>query len=128
MQQCMKIFRRAAGSVALGLLASAAVAPLTRALADFAQDQPSALATPAAPLRQTAPVRLLAALRSKIPVEPVEVDGDPYVIWQSKEPPLPPAGTVCGVRFEPDQVHYRLTTYANTAAARAAVFAYVVRR
>jgi hypothetical protein len=123
MQQCMKIFRRAAGSVALGLLASAPVVPLTRVLADFAQVQPSALATPAAPLRQTTPVRLLAALRSKIPVEPVEVDGDPYVIWQSKEPPLPPAGTVCGVRFEQDQVHYHLATFGTTAAARAAGFA-----
>jgi hypothetical protein len=66
--------------------------------------------------------RLLAALRSKIPIEPVASAGDPYLVLHA-DPPLATAGTLCGVRFEPDQVHYRLSTFASPEAARAAGFA-----
>jgi len=45
------------------------------------------------------------------------------MIWHAKEPPRPPADTVCGVRFKRDQVHYRLSTFATSVAARAAGFA-----
>jgi hypothetical protein len=104
-------------------MASASVAPLTRVLADSAEIQPPVQATPVAPARQAAPSRLLAALRSKIPIDPVAVDGDPYEVWRAREPPLEPADTVCGVRFEQDQIHYHLATFATSAAARTAGFA-----
>jgi hypothetical protein len=93
----MKSLRRAVTLVALSLLASQAVVA----------DQAS----------------LLAALRSKIPLEPVPLQGDPYVKWGAGQPPGTPAETVCGVHFEPDQVHYRLATFASTVAARSAGFA-----
>jgi hypothetical protein len=67
--------------------------------------------------------RLLAALRSKIALEPVALQGDPYLIWHVRNPARASAGTVCGVRFEADQRHYRLTTFANVVAMRAAGFA-----
>jgi hypothetical protein len=76
----------------------------------------SALATP------PDEAHLLAALRSKIPVEPVALKGDPYLAWQAGNPPAAPAG-VCGVRFERDQIRYRLSTFADTDAARTAGFA-----
>jgi hypothetical protein len=69
------------------------------------------------------PRLLLAALRSKIPIDPMVLQADPYLIWRGRNPGLPPAGTVCGVRFEQDQVHYRLTTFADNTAARAGGFA-----
>ena len=75
------------------------------------------------PVHGSAHARLIAALRSKVPINPVLINGDPYLIWHAREPPLPPAGTVCGVRFESDQVHYRLSTFATIVAARTAGFA-----
>ena len=87
-------------------------------------------ARPAEPqtLQETTPAqrpdpRLIAALRGKIPVDPITVDRDPYRAWHGKVPPPAPAGTVCGVRFESDQVHYRLVTFTTTTATRAAGFA-----
>ena len=91
--------------LALSLSTSASVGPLTEAMAAC-----------------TAQARLLAALRSKIPLEPIAAKGDPYLIWQTQEPPPAPAGTLCGVRFERDQVHYRLSTFSTPAAARTAGF------
>jgi len=117
----MKISRRAVALVALSLLTPGSV--LTRVLAASTEEQPPAPGRRATQLSQPAEARLVAALRSKIPIERAVLEGDPYVIWQGKEPPRTPAGTVCGVRFEEDQVHYRLTTFASTAAARAAGFA-----
>jgi hypothetical protein len=70
-----------------------------------------------------APARLIAALRSKIPIEPIAAKEDPYMIWRAKEPPLAPTGTACAVRFEHDQIHYHLSTFANSEAARTAGFA-----
>ncbi|MBV8404255.1 MAG: hypothetical protein JO203_08675 [Gammaproteobacteria bacterium] len=68
--------------------------------------------------------RLLAALRSKIPIAPPELkNGDPYLTGRGGELPPIPAESVCGVRFEKDQVHYRLATFANQEAARTAGFA-----
>jgi hypothetical protein len=119
----MKISRRAVMFVALGLLASGSVVLLTRVLTTSSEGRPSAQGTPAAPLPQLAQGRLLVALRSKIPIKPVAIKGDPYLIWHAKEPPRTPAGTVCGVRFERDQVHYYLSTFATTVAARTAGFA-----
>jgi hypothetical protein len=72
---------------------------------------------------QPADPRLLAALRAKIPIEPVVVYADPYLTWHGKKPSPAPTGTVCGVRFENDHVHYRLATFATTTTARAAGFA-----
>jgi hypothetical protein len=66
---------------------------------------------------------LLAALRSKIPIEPMALHDDPYLTWAAAGPPAAPAGTVCGVRFETDKIHYRLATFANTADARSGGFA-----
>jgi hypothetical protein len=103
--------------MALGFLASASVAPITRALAAAPEDSPPIAAPPDGRLPQLPQARLLAALRSKIPVEPVELKADPYLTGQGNETP---AGAVCGVQFEPDQIHYRLATFANALAARTA--------
>jgi hypothetical protein len=84
---------------------------------------PAAGDAPAVQTPQTAQTRLLAALRSKIPLDPIALDGDPYIVWRTQEPPPTPAGTVCGVRFEPDRIHYRLSTFAGSGAARTAGFA-----
>jgi hypothetical protein len=67
--------------------------------------------------------RLLADLRSKIPINPISVKADPYLTWRGKELPRAGPDTVCAVRFEPDQVHYGLVTFADTAAAHMAGFA-----
>jgi hypothetical protein len=84
---------------------------------------PSATAPPRVQPAQLAEPRLLAALRSKIALEPAALEGDPYAVWQSRDPPRAAADTVCAVRFEPDQLHYRLATFANSVAARTAGFA-----
>jgi hypothetical protein len=62
---------------------------------------------------------LIAALRSKVPIDPIGIDSDPYEKWKGKQPPAPPAGTVCAVRFEDDGVRYRLATFASEQQARA---------
>lgn len=67
--------------------------------------------------------RFLAVLRSKVPIAPIAIETDPYLRWQSGNPPAPAAGSVCGIHFESDQVHYRLATFPATAAARSAGFA-----
>jgi len=117
----MKISRRTARFVVLGLLTS--IVPLTRVLAASSEEQPPAQGTPAVPVSQLAQARLVAALRSKIAIDPIVVSGDPYMTWHAKKPPHPTAGTVCGVRFERDQVHYHLSTFATAVAARTAGFA-----
>jgi len=119
----MKTSRRAVACVALSLLASASFVRLTRALAVSTQESPAVTEPAAVPLSQVAQARLIAVLRSKIPVEPIAVDADPYTIRQSRVPSRTAAGAVCGVRFEPDHIHYRLATFADTAAARTAGFA-----
>ena len=66
--------------------------------------------------KQTVPASdpgLIAALRSKIPLDPIGLDGDPY---QRTAPPPAPPGTVCAVRFEEDGVHYRLRTFPGEPA------------
>jgi hypothetical protein len=86
----------------------------------------SSLAGPLAPVdavSRSDQSRFIAALRSKIPIDPVAINQDPYVLWHTRAPPRTPAGTLCGVRFESDQVHYRLSTFATPAAARTAGFA-----
>jgi hypothetical protein len=119
----MNISRRAVMFVGLGLLASESVVLLTRVLAPSTEGQPSVPGTPAVPLPQLAQARLLVALRAKIPIKPVAINGDPYMIWHARQPPRTPAGTVCAVRFERDQVHYYLSTFATTVAATTAGFA-----
>jgi hypothetical protein len=121
----MKISRRDVTFVAVSLLAVGSIVPLTRALGASTEAQSPAPVTPAAPLPppHLAQARLIAALRAKIPIDPVALKGDPYVIWHSTEPPRRPAGTVCAVRFERDQVHYHVSTFASTVAARTAGFA-----
>ncbi|HUL57778.1 MAG TPA: hypothetical protein VLU43_00805 [Anaeromyxobacteraceae bacterium] len=76
-----------------------------------------------APEPPTADARLVAALRSKVALDPPALDGDPYQAWRGRAPPAAPAGTVCGVRFEPDGTRYRLATFGDEAASRAAGFA-----
>jgi hypothetical protein len=117
----MKGFRRAMTFVVLSLLGSETAAPLTPVPAAPSEEQPPALARLAA--KPLPPGRLIAVLRSKVPIEPLAVKEDPYLIWHGKDPPQAPAGTVCGVRFERDQVHYRLTTFPATAVARKAGYA-----
>jgi hypothetical protein len=77
---------------------------------------------PAPQAPRPVPEHLLAALRAKIPMSPIALQGDPYVAGQTKTQ-RPATAPVCGVRFESDQVHYRLSTFTSTAAARAAGFA-----
>jgi hypothetical protein len=101
--------------VALSLLASVQVSS--------AEGQPPVKGTPDRTLPQLAEKHLLAALRSKIPIEPVVIKEDPYLIWRAAEPTPAPAGVVCGVQFESDRVHYRLSTFATPEAARGAGFA-----
>ncbi len=66
--------------------------------------------------------RLVAALRAKVPLDAIAFDGDPYDLWRDREPPRVASGTVCGVRFEPDGILYRLATFPAEAEARAAGF------
>jgi hypothetical protein len=118
----MRDYLRVLTFVALTGLAAESTVPLERALADSAEGQ-LPVAGPPAPLSSDA--RLLAALRSKVAIEPIASEGDPYTTRRARETPhvTAPAATVCGVRFEQDQVHYRLSTFADTGAAQAAGFA-----
>jgi hypothetical protein len=107
--------------VALTGLAAESTVPLERALADSAEGQ-LPVAGPPAP--RSSDARLLAALRSKVAIEPIASEGDPYTSRRAQETPRTPApATVCGVRFEQDQVHYRLSTFADTRTAQSAGFA-----
>ena len=69
---------------------------------------------PEAPPAERADVR---AFRAKVVLNPIGLDGDPYV---REEPPVPaPAeSAVCAVRYEADHVHYRLETMPGADAAR----------
>jgi hypothetical protein len=66
---------------------------------------------------QTADAGLLSSMRAAVPLNPIGVSEDPYATWAGRAPPVPPAPTVCGVRFEADRVHYRLATFASAAEA-----------
>jgi hypothetical protein len=114
----MRIHRRAKTLVVLSVLASHPFIPIGRVLAARADGNPP---EPAAAFVQPK-ARLLEALRSKTPIEPIDVKEDPYLIWHGQQPPVAPAGTVCGVRFERDQVHYRLATFTQPEEARTAGF------
>ena len=72
---------------------------------------------PAAPPAQAADAGLLSVLRAAVPLNPIGVGEDPYSTWAGRTPPVPPAGTVCTVRFEPDRSHYRLATFGSTTEA-----------
>lgn len=109
--------------VSLGLWAALAVLSLAPMPVAAAAAQPPEPAQPAAQVSPLASTRLLAALRSKIPIEPVQLASDPYIAAHAGELPRSPTGTVCGVRFEEDRVHYRLSTFASTEMARTAGFA-----
>ena len=100
-------------AVASALLAACASAPSPPAPADANAPAPAPAADPA----------LLAALRSKLPIDPIQVDADPYQTWREKAPPRQPPGTVCGIRFEEDLVRYRLATFPSEAGAKAKGFA-----
>jgi hypothetical protein len=103
----MRTFGSIASFLAVSLLAVRSVAPGGPVLAAEGNVEP----------------RLLTALRSKIPIDPLTIQEDPYLVWAARNPPLAPTGTVCGIRFEQDQIHYRLATYADATAARAEGFA-----
>ncbi|MBS0580186.1 MAG: hypothetical protein JSR36_13105 [Proteobacteria bacterium] len=70
-----------------------------------------------------ASAQMLSALRSKVPLNPIGLTADPYAARSAGAPRLPPAGTVCGVRFTGDQVHYDLGTFTSKAAAASAGYA-----
>jgi hypothetical protein len=112
----MRNFQRAA---VVALLALQWILPLARSRAEA--EPPLAPPTVISPLRLDQ-AHLLAALRSKIPIDPAVNQGDPYLRW-ANGPPLAPAGSVCGVRFEPDEIHYRLSAFGNSEQARTAGFA-----
>jgi hypothetical protein len=118
----MKGLRRVMTFVVLNLLGPESVTLLAPVSAS-AEGPPPAAGKLGAPPPHVASARLLAALRSKVPIEPLAVKEDPYLVWHGKDPPRAPASTVCGVRFEPDRVHYRTTTFTTSAAARNAGFA-----
>jgi hypothetical protein len=87
-------------------------------------------AAPATPVTAAAPDKappgeaaLPAALRARIPLNPIDVDGDPYLAWRDRAPPAPAPEAVCGIRFQADGAHYRLRDFASREAARAAGFA-----
>jgi hypothetical protein len=115
----MRNRRRTETLVSLGLLAWASVALLARALAAATEEPPPAADAPAVQGPQLSRADLLAALRSKIPIDPLEVAQDPYLAWQGQASAVS-TGTVCGVQFQPDQIHYRLSTFADPDAARMA--------
>ncbi len=83
-----------------------------------------ALLAGASPAEPPAPAdaRLVAALRARVPIDPIGIAADPYETWQGRAPPRPPPGTVCGIRLEGDGIHYRLTTFPREAEALAAGF------
>jgi hypothetical protein len=101
---------------ALVPLALAAWAGVPAASPTTAAPTVAAAVTPADPT-------LLATLRAKVLLNPAPLDGDPYLAWRGREPPVPPPGAVCGIRFEPDRVRYRLEPFGSAEAARAAGFA-----
>jgi hypothetical protein len=78
--------------------------------------------TPAAPASTAADPKLLAALRSAVPLNPIGVGEDPYSTWAGRIPPPAPPDTVCGVRFEADQIHYRLETFGSPEEAQRSGF------
>ncbi len=87
------------------------------------QEQPLLSAGPRATVSVEAQAHLLALLRSKIPIEPIALNADPYLSWRGREPPQQTGASVCGVRFEADRVHYRLSTFASSGQAQSAGFA-----
>jgi hypothetical protein len=91
--------------------------------APAADASPAAAAAPVAQPAKVPQGRFLANLRAKIPLDPVVIKADPYLTSGAKPPPRPPVGTLCGVRFEPDKVHYRIATFANKVAAGTAGYA-----
>jgi len=52
-----------------------------------------------------------------IAVNPLALDGDPYAGDRAAGTD-PPANAVCGIRYEPDRIHYRLETLPDADAAR----------
>ncbi len=85
----------------------------------------AALAGAAATSKAPTPAdaRLVAALRGKVPLDPIGIGADPYETWRGREPPRPAPGTMCGVRLEPDGIRYRLATFRSEGEARTAGFA-----
>jgi hypothetical protein len=77
---------------------------------------------PAPPPSTAADPKLLAALRSAVPLNAIGVDEDPYSAWAGRTPPPAPPDTVCGVRFEADRIHYRLETFGSSAEAQRSGF------
>jgi hypothetical protein len=106
---------RAAPAVAVTLLATVALPAPTLA----AEEQPPSTAQDP----KVNPEAFLAALRSKVPIDPITIQKNPYLSAAADMPAPLPSSAVCGVRFEPDQVHYRLSRFPSTAAARTAGFA-----
>jgi hypothetical protein len=115
--------RRAAAFVVRALLAAGPLVSHASAMADSTEIEPPVHEFPTVQLSLSNNKHLLTALRSKIQIEPLVVKGNPYMAAHAGELPQKPTGSVCGVRFEPDQVHYRLSTFASAGAAGIAGFA-----
>jgi hypothetical protein len=64
--------------------------------------------------------KLLVALRATVPLNPIGVGQDPYSTWAGRTPPRPPPESVCGVRFDADGIHYRLSTFSSAMEASGA--------
>ena len=77
---------------------------------------------PAPPPSTGVDPKLLAALRSAVPLNPIGVGEDPYSTWAGRTPPPAPPETVCGVRFDVDRIHYRLETFGSPAEAQRSGF------
>ena len=107
----------------MSVLAAESLSPRIGVLARDPDVQPAVPSPSKVGTANPTSAHLIAALRSKIPIEPISMGKDPYIIWRKREPSRSLTGAVCGVRFEPDRVHYRLSTFANTMAARDAGFA-----
>lgn len=120
----MRTWRRAVALDVLGPLALGLIVSLSPVFATTPDGHPGANSLPqAARDSPSSQAHLVSALRATIPIEPITLKADPYIIWQGEAPHAAPAGTVCGVHFEPDRAHYRLSTFASAAAARTAGFA-----
>jgi hypothetical protein len=79
------------------------------------------LAASAVPAADPTPVvtsEAVTAFRHKIPLNALQLDGDPFAKDLLEPLPAEAIGAVCALRYEADRVHYTLKTFDGEAAAR----------